>query len=178
MSDLFENEHKDRGFDVESMLVADLVNSFKRALIFKQPEMQEYGISIKNVDLTLKTLATTDAGASISLQIPILGKVEFGSKLSEKSLQTTKLTLKPSGNVKMVREADLMDMDKTLAQSISSVIEGVKAAGNQGTFPLELDEATFEFNFILSGDSNITMIIESGFESELSNTLKINFQGN
>ncbi|MEN6593163.1 MAG: trypco2 family protein [Methanobacterium sp.] len=164
------------GFDVESLPIADLVNSIKKALVYKQAEMQEHGIGIKNIQLTLKTMATSNTGAGISLQIPILGKVEFGSEISEKSLQTTSLTLKPPIQGKMVQGVKLIDMEETLAQSISSIIEGVKAANGQGPISLEMEEATAEFNFILSGNSEISMIIGTGFESQLSNTLKIKFK--
>jgi len=71
------------GFDVESLPIADLVNSIKRALVYKQAEMLEHGIGIRNIQLTLKTLATSNTGGGISLQIPILGEVEFGSEISE-----------------------------------------------------------------------------------------------
>jgi hypothetical protein len=166
------------GFDVESLPIADMVNSIKRALVFKQAEMQEHGIAIKNIQLILKTIATTDAGAKISLQIPILGKVEFGSEISEKSLQTTSLTLKPPTRGIVERGVKLMDMEETLAQSISSIIEGVKAANSDenNSVPMEMEAASAEFNFVLSGDLEISMIIENGFESELSNTLKIKFE--
>lgn len=164
------------GFDVESLPIADLVNNIKRALVFKQTEMQEHGILIKNIQLILKTVATTGAGAKISLQIPILGKVEFGSQISEKSLQTTSLTLKPPTPGKVESGDKLVDMEETLVQSISSIIEGVKAANSQDGISLEMEEATAEFNFIISGDSEISLIIESGFESQLSNTLKIKFE--
>ena len=164
------------GFYVESLPIADLVNSIKRALVYKQAEMQEHGIGIRNIQLTLKTLATSNTGAGISLQIPILGKVEFGSEISEKSLQTTSLTLKPPIQGKMVQGVKLIDMEETLAQSISCIIEGVKAANSQDGISLEMEEATAEFNFIISGDSEISLIIESGFESQLSNTLKIKFE--
>jgi hypothetical protein len=174
--ELFNRGHKDRGFDVESIAIADLIKSFKRALVLKQAEMLEFGITIKEIKLTLKTLATSDSGAKISLQIPILGKIEFGSEISEKSLQTTSLTLKPSAMDMTEKGVELMEMDETIAQSISSIIEGVKAASNKDSTQLELDEASFEFNFIISGDAKIATIIESGFESELSNTLKINFE--
>lgn len=166
----------DNGFDVESLPIADLVNSIKKALVYKQAEMQEHGIVIKSIQLTLKTLATSNTGAGISLQIPILGKVEFGSEISEKSMQTTSLTLKPPIQGKMVQGVKLIDMEETLAQSISSIIEGVKAANSQEGISLEMEEATAEFNFIISGDSKISLIIESGFESQLSNTLKIKFE--
>lgn len=123
-------------------------------------------------------MATSDAGAKISLQIPILGKVEFGSEISEKSLQTTSLTLRPPTLGKVESGGKLVDMEETLTQSISSIIEGVKAASSteNNSIPLEMESASAEFNFILSGDSQISMIIESGFESELSNTLKIKFE--
>ena len=166
----------DNGFDVESLPIADLVNSIKKALVYKQAEMQEHGIGIKSIQLTLKTLATSNTGAGISLQIPIRGKVEFGSEISEKSMQTTSLTLKPPIQGKMVQGVKLIDMEETLAQSISSIIEGVKAANSQEGISLEMEEATAEFNFIISGDSKISLIIESGFESQLSNTLKIKFE--
>ena len=176
MQEIFNKDHKDKGFEIESMPIGDLVKSFKKALSLKQTEMQEYGLGIKNIELTLKTVATSDAGAKISLQIPVLGKIEFGSQISEKSLQTTILTLKPQTDSKMGRGVELMELDETVAESISSIIEGVKAASNQDSTPLELEDASFEFNFVLSGDSKISMIIESGFESELSNTLKIKFK--
>ena len=176
MSQLIDISQKDRGFNIRSITIADLVNSFKKAIIVKQEEMQEFGITIKNIKLTLKTIATADAGAKLSLNIPILGKIEFGSKLSEKSIQTTNITLKPLKEGNLNKEIELLKIDETVANSISSIIEGVKAANTQDSIPLEMDEATFEFNFILSGDSEISMIIESGFESELSNTLKINFE--
>lgn len=169
---------KGNGFDVETLPMADLVNSIKRALIFKQAEMQEQGLSIKNIQLILKTVATADAGAKISLQIPILGKIEFGSEISEKSVQTTNITLKPPAQDKIERGVKLMEMEEALVQSISSIIEGVKAANSaeNNSVPLELEAASAEFNFILSGDSEISMIIGTGFESELSNTLKIKFE--
>ncbi len=118
------------GFDIESLPIADLVNSIKKALVFKQAEMQEHGLLIKNIQLILKTVAASDAGAKISLQIPILGKVEFGSEISEKSLQTTSLTLKPPAQGKIEPGVKLIEMEETLVQSISSIIEGVKAANS------------------------------------------------
>lgn len=168
---------KGDGLDVESLPIADMVNSIKRALVFKKEEMQEHGLTIKNIQLILKTIATTEAGAMISLQIPILGKVEFGSEISEKSLQTTSLTLKPPAQGKGERDVKLVKMEETLVQSITSIIEGVIAAGSaeNNTVPLEMEAASAEFNFVLSGESEISMIIGSGFESELSNTLKIKF---
>lgn len=177
MSILFRNEDENKGFDVPSIPMADLINSIKKAIMIKQSEMQEFGISIKNVDLTLKTIATTSSGASLSLEIPVLGKMELGSELSEKSVQTTKLSLKPTGDASKIRELELMDIDKTVAQSISSIIEGVKAASDGVEVLMELEEASFEFNFVLSGESDISLVIDNGFDSELSNTLKINFKG-
>ena len=165
-----------KGFEIKSMTVADLVNSIKKALILKQLEMKEYGISIKNVELTLKTVAIGDGGANMSLQIPILGKIALGSKISEKSMQTISLTLKPSKEMKLEREIELNEMEKTITQSISSIIGGVKNAINQDSIPMELEEASFIFNFILTGDNRISMIIESGLESELSNTIKISLE--
>ncbi|MCE5215177.1 MAG: hypothetical protein LLF83_10725 [Methanobacterium sp.] len=96
--------------------------------------------------------------------------------MSEKSIQTTAITLKPLKEGKIDKEIELLGMDEMVAKSFSSIIDGVKAANTQDSIPLEMDKAMFEFNFILSGDSEISMIIESGFESELSNTLKINFE--
>ncbi len=87
------------GFEIKSMPMADLINSIKRALIIKQNEMQEFGINLKNVELTIKTVAIADGGANLSLQIPILGKLLLRSKISEKSMQTTTLKLIPFKNV-------------------------------------------------------------------------------
>ena len=166
------------GFNVESLPLADMVHSIKRALFFKQDELLEHGLVIKNIQLILKTIATSDAGANISLQIPILGKIKFGSEISEKSLQTTILNLKPPSQVRIQPRTNLMEMEETLVQSITSIIEGVKAASNgeNNSITLDMESASAEFNFVLSGDSKISMIIESGFESELSNTLKIKFE--
>ena len=72
---------QDKGFEIKSMPMADLVNSIKRALVIKQNKMQEFGINIKNVELTIKTVAIADGGTNISLQIPILGKLLLGSKI-------------------------------------------------------------------------------------------------
>lgn len=174
--ELFKQVREDKGFTIKSRPMGDLVNSFKKALILKEEDMQEFGIAIKDVKLTFKTVAKAEAGAGISLQIPILGKIEFGSEISEKSIQITTLTLKPPTDTKIKRGIELTDLDNTVVQSISSIIEGVKAANNQDSIPMEMKEASFTFNFILSGDSEIAMIIENGFESQLSNTLKINFQ--
>ena len=166
------------GFEVESLPLADLVHSIKRALFFKQDELLEHGLVIKNIQLTLKSIATYDAGVNISLQIPILGKIKFGSEISEKSLQTTILTLKPPIQGRIQPRTKLMEMEETLVQSITSIIEGLKAASSaeNNSIPLDMESASAEFNFVLSGDSKISMIIESGFESELSNTLKIKFE--
>lgn len=168
------------GFEVESLPLADLVHSIKRALFFKQDELLEHGLVIKNIQLTLKSIATYDAGVNISLQIPILGKIKFGSEISEKSLQTTILTLKQPIKGRIQPRTKLMEMEETLVQSITSIIEGLKAASSaeNNSIPLDMESASAEFNFVLSGDSKISMIIESGFESELSNTLKIKFEKN
>ena len=176
--ELLNNAQKDNGFEIKSMPVSDLVNSIIKALILKQAEMQEYGISIKNVELTLKTMAIADGGANISLQIPVLGKLVLGSKISKKSVQTTVLSLKPCKELKLERGIELNDIEETVLMSITSIIEGVKTAANQDSISMELDDASFTFNFILSGDSRISMIIESDFETELSNTIKITFQKN
>lgn len=167
---------QDKGFEIKSMPMADLINSIKRALVIKQNKMQEFGINIKNVELTIKTVAIADGGTNISLQIPILGKLLLGSKISEKSLQTTTLTLVPSKNVKFEKDIELNSLEETIIQSISSIVEGVKTANKEDSAPMELDDASFTFNFILSEDTRISMIIETGIESELSNTLKINFE--
>ena len=84
--ELFNKAREDKGFSIKSRPMGDLVNSFKKALILKEEDMQEFGIAIKDVKLTFKTVAKAEAGAGISLQIPILGKIEFGSEISEKSL--------------------------------------------------------------------------------------------
>jgi len=105
----------------------------------------------------------------------VLGEIEFGSEVSTKSVQTIKIKLIPT-EVQEIRKMELMDMDQTVVQSISSIIEGVKAAVDVDSIPLKLEEASSEVNFVLSGDSKISMVIDSGFESELSNTLKINFK--
>lgn len=164
-----------KGFQIKSMPLADLVININNALNLKQSEMQEFQISIKNVELTLKTVAVVDGGVNISLQIPILGKIMLGSKINEKSMQTTRLSLKPK-TMNLDKELELNGIEETITQSISSIIEGVKAAINQDQIPMELDDASFTFNFILSGDSRISLLIESGLESELSNTIKINFE--
>lgn len=167
---------KEKGFKIKSITIADLVTSINKALIIKRAGLQESGINIKNVELTLKTLAVADSGANISLQIPILGKLVLGSKISEKSIQTTSLTLTPTAGTKFERGIAVNDIEKTVTQSISSIIEGVNAANNQNSILTVMDDASFTFNFILSGDSSISMIIENGFESELSNTIKIKFE--
>ena len=173
LEELLKNAHKDTGFEIKSMPVSDLVNSIIKSLILKQVEMKEYGISIKNVELTIKTVAIAGGGANISLQIPVLGKLVLGSKISEKSVQTTILTLKPFKEMKLERGIKLNDIEETVSMSITSIIEGVKTATNHETISMELDDASFTFNFILSGDSRISMIIESDFESVLSNTILI-----
>jgi hypothetical protein len=176
MSKVFINEiEKDKGLEIEGIPISDIVDSIKRAIVLKQLDMDKSGIKIKDMELTLKTVAAADVGAKISLQIPILGKIEFGSKISEKSLQTTNLTLKVPGPTEVERGLGLADLDETIADSISNIIEGVKAA-NDNSPSLEMEEASVEFNFVLSGDSKISLIIESGFESELSNKLKITFE--
>lgn len=161
----------------EGVPMVEIVDCVKRAIVLKQADMEESQIRIKKIDLSLKTMATTNTGAEVSLQIPVWGKIEFGSKLSEKSLQTTNLTLKIPDSTYLDKGFNLKEMDKTIARSISSIIEGVKAAYNADNSPLlEMENASAEFNFILSGDSDISMVIDSGFQSELSNNLKITFQ--
>lgn len=167
---------KEEGLKIKSTNIADLVKSINKALIIKRADLQESGINIKSVELILKTLAVADSGANISLQIPILGKLSMGSKISEKSIQTTSLTLTPTVPAKFERGIAVNDIEKTVAQSISSIIEGVNAANNQNSISMVMDDASFTFNFILSGDSSISMIIGNGFESELSNTIKIKFE--
>ncbi|MCE5215178.1 MAG: hypothetical protein LLF83_10730 [Methanobacterium sp.] len=58
--ELIDITQKNKGFNVRSIPVAYLVNSFKKSIIIEQAEMQEFGIKIKNIELTLKTIATAD----------------------------------------------------------------------------------------------------------------------
>jgi len=134
--------------------------------------MESSGIKIKKIEITLKALASGEAGAELKLQIPILGELKIGSKISSKSIQTTVLILKPP--TKKVFGKGIK-MNKKLEESILSLTEGIKAAVNTPPV-LEMEEASTDFNFVLASDSEISMIIKSGFESELTNNLKIVFE--
>lgn len=158
----------------EGVAVGKIVDSIKRALIETQGEMESSGIKIKRIEITLKSIASEKAGAGITLQIPILGELKIGSNISAKSVQNTFLVLKtPKTPKKAVGE--FLKLDEKLKESILSLTEGVKAAVNNQPL-LEMDESSVELNFILKSESDISLIIKTGFEAELTNNLKVIFE--
>lgn len=159
---------------MEGLNIEKIVESLKKAMIETQKEMGSSGIKIKRIELTLKAIAMEKAGAGITLQIPILGELKIGSDLSSKSVQTTSLSLKiPKSPTKTVY--NLTKLDEKLKESILTLTQGVKAAVNTQP-PLEMEEASVELNFILKSDSDISLLIKSGFESELTNNLNVIFE--
>lgn len=160
---------------VKGIAIDEIVDTIKGSMVKMQEDMESSGIRIKRIELTLKTLASGETGAEVKLQIPILGGLNLSSKISSKSIQTTVLALKPA--TKKGDEKDMIKMDEKLEKSILSLTEGIKAAVKNPPL-LEMEEASTEFNFVLASNSDISMIIKSGFESELTNNLKILFEKN
>lgn len=160
-------------YEVKGIALNDLVETIKGSMVTMQKDMESSGIKIKRIELTLKTLASGEAGAEMKFQIPILGELKIGSKISSKSIQTTILILKPAAEKMSL--SGMVKMDEKLEQSILSLTEGIKAAVNNPPI-LEMEEASTEFNFVMASDSDISMIIKSGFDSELTNNLKIVFE--
>ncbi len=158
----------------EGVAIGEIIGSVKRALIETQEDMESSGIKIKSIQLKLKSIASEKAGAGVTLQIPLLGKLKLGSDISAKSVQTTSLTLKtPKTPTKSVYK--LMELDEKLAKNILSLTEGIKSAAYDEPL-LEMGESSIELNFILKSESEISFLIEAGFESELTNTLKVIFE--
>lgn len=158
----------------KGVAIGEIVDSIKRALIGTQGDIESSGIKIKRIEITLKSIALEKAGAGVTLQIPLLGAFKIGSDISSKSVQTTSLTLK---NPKLPKKSisGLHKLDQKLAESILSLTEGINAAaGNQP--PLEIDESSVELNFILKSESEISFLIKSGFDAELTNSLKVIFE--
>ncbi len=158
-----------KGFSIDK-----IVDSIKRALVASQVEMESSGIKVKLIELTLKSIASEKVGAGITLQIPILGEFKIGSNISAKSVQTTFLALKPAkSSTKDIYEFN--GLEENLKEIILYLTEGIKAAFNNQPL-LELDEASAELNFILKSESEISMIIKTGFDAELTNNLKLVFE--
>ena len=158
----------------EGVAIDEIVDSIKRAIILTQGDIESSGIKIKRIELKLKSIASEKAGADIKLQVPILGEFKIGSDLSSKSVQTTSLILKTSKiPIKVVNK--MFKLDEKLAENILSLTKGIKAAAiNQP--PLEMEESLVELNFVLKSESEVSFLIKAGFESELTNTLKIVFE--
>jgi hypothetical protein len=175
MAEIFFNSENDEVIrEIKGVSIEKIVNSIKRALIASQTEMESSGIKIKLIELTLKSIATEKAGVGITLQIPILGELKIGSNISAKSVQTTFLALKPSKTpTKEIFKP--IGLDEKLIEIILNLAEGVKASINNQP-PLEMDDASAELNFILKSESEISMIIKTGFDAELTNNLKVIFE--
>lgn len=158
----------------EGVAISEIVDSIKRALIETQGELQTSGIKLKRIELTLKSIASGKAGAGITFQIPILGKLKIGSDVSSKSVQTIFLALDaPKTPTKGIVPS--MELEKNLKGLILSLAEGVKAAVDNQV-PLEMGESWVELNFVLKSENEISLIIEAGFDAELTNNLKIIFE--
>lgn len=165
----------DRGIgENQGVAISEIVDSIKRALIETQENIESSGIKIKRIELKLKTIASEKTGAGVTLQIPLLGELKIGSDLSSKSVQTTFLTLKtPKAMIKTTY--GLLKLDEKLTESILSLTEGITVAVNNQP-PLEMEESSIELNFVLKSESEMSFIIKAGFESELTNTLKLVFE--
>jgi hypothetical protein len=168
-------EEKARILELPGMSVDNIMVSVKAALMETQQVMETSGIKIKRIDLTLKSIASGETGTQIKLNIPILGELKLGSRISEKSIQTTILSLKPPKPTKVVKDVRFPQLGERLKESILSLTRGVMAAVNDDP-PLEVYESSVELNFILTSESEISLIIKSGLEAELTNNLKIVFE--
>ncbi|NYB51652.1 MAG: hypothetical protein HVN35_03670 [Methanobacteriaceae archaeon] len=158
----------------EGVGVAEIVNSIKWALLVTQGELETSGIKLKRIELNLKSIASRKAGAGIRFQIPILGKLKIGSNVSYKSVQTISLVL----NTPKTPTKDIIPsigLDKNLKSLIMSLADGVKAAVD-GNIPLEMGESWVELNFVLKSENEVSLIIETGFDAELTNSLKLFFE--
>lgn len=158
----------------EGLAVKIIVDAIKKSLSEAQEELKSSGIKLKRIELTLKSIASEKAGVGIIFQIPLLGKLKIGSDVSSKSVQTIFLALKtPKPPTK--DKIPPAELDKNLEDLISGLVEGVKAAVD-GQMPLEMDESWVELNFVLKSENEISLIIEAGFDAELTNNLKIIFE--
>lgn len=177
-----------RGFfnDSKSMVVrntvplGELVEKIKNVFFKLQDEMYSSGIKIKTVKLTLKTVATGELGAEAKFQIPVLEGLKMGSQISKETLQTTVLKFKPpepQEPKKGISEISFEGMEEQLENSIQTIVDAVKVATNTQP-PLELEGASTEFNFLLKSSSEISLILQTDLESELSNNVKIEFEKN
>ncbi len=174
----FFNGENDMIRDSEGVAIDTIVDRIKAALVETQPVMESSKIKIKRIELTLKALASGEVGAQVKLQIPILGELKFGSSISAKSVQTTFLALqppKPKATLTRTKDMEFQKLQDNLKESILSLTKGVDAAINNKP-PLEMDESSVELNFILASKSDISLIIKSDFESELTNNLKVIFE--
>ncbi|BDZ72168.1 trypco2 family protein [Methanobacterium petrolearium] len=158
----------------EGVAVGEIIGSVKRALIETQENMESSGMKIKSIQLKLKSIASENAGAGVTLQIPLLGKLKIGSDISAKSVQTIFLTLK-TPQTRKKSAYGLLELDEKLAKGILTLTEGIKAAACDQPI-LEMGESSIELNFILKSESDISFLIKAGFESELTNTLKVIFE--
>lgn len=162
----------------DTVALAELVEKINNVLFKLQDEMFSSGIKIKTVKLTLKTVSTGELGAEAKFQIPVLEGLKIGSQISKETLQTTVLKFKPpkpQEPKKGISKISFEGIEEQLENSILSIMEGVKVA----TKPvLELDEASTEFNFVLKSSSEISLVLQTDLESELSNNVKIEFEKN
>jgi hypothetical protein len=168
-------EEKAKILELPGMSVDNIMGSVKEALVETQQVMETSGIKIKRIDLTLKAIASGDAGTQIKLNIPILGELKLGSAISSKSVQTIFISLKPLKPETRTKDMNFPELGERLKESILALSNGVMAAVNSDP-PLEVYESSVELNFILTSESEISLIIKSGFESELTNNLKIIFE--
>jgi len=105
--------------EIKGVAINEIVDSIKRSMVKMQQDMESSGIKIKKIEITLKTIAVEDFGAESKLQIPILGELNIGSKLSKKTVQTINLTLKlPKPTKKWIEKIQFMKMDETIEKSI------------------------------------------------------------
>lgn len=177
-----------RGFfkDSNSMVVkntvplGELVEKIKKVIFKLKDELYSSGIKIKTVKLTMKTVATGELGVEAKFQIPVLEGLKIGSKISKETLQTTVLKFKPpepQEPKKGISETSFEGLEEQLENSIRTIIDAVKAAALNEP-PLELDDASTEFNFLLKSSSEISLMLQTDIESELANNVKIEFEKN
>jgi len=162
----------------ECVAVNDIVDRIKAALVETQSAMVASKIKIKRIELTLKAMASGEAGAEVKLQIPILGELKFGSNISAKSVQTIFLALQPpepTAPVAMTKSLEFQKLQDKLTESILSLTDGVNAAVNNEP-PLEMAKSSITLNFVLKSKSEISLIIKSGFDAELTNELMVEFE--
>jgi len=133
-----------------------VINAIRDALKEAQDNNVPNFPPLKNVDITLSTVASNEGGAKFKILV-----FPVGGEVSDERPSTLKVTMKPPTTMEVGRVAiDPAKYKKALAAALNVAKEAVVAANHASTPRLDTTKIEFEIHFTVKKDGEGSISLE------------------